>query len=172
MKIAFIFITALLAVQPVLAEGPTIESLSQRIELLEQKVATLSAQVAASKLTEQTADAPGSVTRGEITLDVLADGQLRVEGMTMDDEKLARRLKAVEAQYPGQAVRIRGDMNTKYQNIVRAIDLCQKSGIWNISFATAKPNDEQAGTGQPATRPVVEPKGDDKPQPEAERRSR
>ena len=31
---------------------------------------------------------------------------------------------------------------------------------------------EQPGTGQPATRPVVEPEGGDKPQPEAEGRSR
>jgi hypothetical protein len=31
---------------------------------------------------------------------------------------------------------------------------------------------EQGGTGQPATRPVVEPEGDFKPQPEAEGRSR
>jgi len=31
---------------------------------------------------------------------------------------------------------------------------------------------EQAGTGQPATRPVDEPEGGDKPQPEAEGRSR
>ena len=31
---------------------------------------------------------------------------------------------------------------------------------------------EQAGAGQPATGPVVEPEGGDKPQPEAEGRSR
>jgi hypothetical protein len=31
---------------------------------------------------------------------------------------------------------------------------------------------EQTGTGQPATRPVDEPEGGDKPQPEAEGRSR
>ena len=35
-----------------------------------------------------------------------------------------------------------------------------------------KTSAEQPGTGQPATRPVDEPKGGDKPQPEAEGRSR
>ena len=35
-----------------------------------------------------------------------------------------------------------------------------------------KTNSEQDGTGQPATRPVVQPKGGFKPQPEAEGRSR
>jgi biopolymer transport protein ExbD len=153
MRIAFIFITAVLGVQPVIGEEPTIKSLSQRIGVLEQKVTTLSAQISASKPIEQTADAPDSDTHGEIILNVLVDGQLRVEGKTMDDDELAIRFKAVAAQYPGQAVRIRGDMNTKYQNIVRAVDLCRKSGISNVSFATAKPSDEQSGSEQPATRP-------------------
>jgi hypothetical protein len=36
----------------------------------------------------------------------------------------------------------------------------------------SKQEAEQAGSGQPATRPVVEPAGGDKPQPEAEGRSR
>ena len=129
------------------AEEPTIESLSRRIEVLEQKVATLSAQVAASGHKGQTAAAPDSVTRGEIVLSVLADGQFRVEGKMMDDAEIARRFKAIATQYPDQAVRIRGDTNTKYQNVVRAIDLCQKAGIWNISFATVKPNDE-SGPGE------------------------
>jgi hypothetical protein len=41
-----------------------------------------------------------------------------------------------------------------------------KRGIWK------KKDAEQAGTGQPATRPVSKPEGSDKPQPEAEGRSR
>jgi hypothetical protein len=43
---------------------------------------------------------------------------------------------------------------------------------WSI-HDQAHPNDtEQAGTGQPATRLVIKPEGGDKPQPEAEGRSR
>ena len=147
MKIASIFITALLGIQPAVAEEPTVETLIQKIEILEQRVATLSAQVAASRRKEQAVAAPDSVTRGEIILNVLVDGRFQVEDKTMDDEELARRLKAVAAQYPNQPVRIRGDMNTKYQNIVHVIDLCQKSGIWNISFASAKLSDDQAVDG-------------------------
>ena len=40
------------------------------------------------------------------------------------------------------------------------------------SAQKAKSQSEPAGAGQPATRPVVEPEGGDKPQPEAEGRSR
>ena len=39
-------------------------------------------------------------------------------------------------------------------------------------WASKQREAEPAGTGQPATRPVVEPEGGDKPQPEAEGRSR
>jgi hypothetical protein len=39
-------------------------------------------------------------------------------------------------------------------------------------FLPKEPKSEQGGTGQPATRPVVEPEGGAKPQPEAEGRSR
>ena len=43
-----------------------------------------------------------------------------------------------------------------------------ENGVWSESDEEA----EQASTGQPATRPVDEPEGGEKPQPEAEGRSR
>ena len=45
-------------------------------------------------------------------------------------------------------------------------------GLLPRDKASSYKNAEQTGTGQPATRPVVEPEGGDKPQPEAEGRSR
>ncbi len=41
-----------------------------------------------------------------------------------------------------------------------------------VIYSSADSECEQPGTGQPATRPVVEPEGSFKPQPEAEGRSR
>jgi hypothetical protein len=41
-----------------------------------------------------------------------------------------------------------------------------------LSLLNAKDAPVQTGTGQPATRPVVEPEGGDQPQPEVEGRSR
>jgi len=43
---------------------------------------------------------------------------------------------------------------------------------WDDCVLPDKIDSEQTGTGQPATLPVVEPEGGDKPQPEAEGRSR
>ena len=46
-------------------------------------------------------------------------------------------------------------------------------GVWAaIAFMPRDSQAEQAGAGQPATRPVVEPEGGDEPQSEAEGRSR
>ena len=44
-------------------------------------------------------------------------------------------------------------------------------GIWN-TVGLIRTRREQAGAGQPATRPVDKPEGSEKPQPEAEGRSR
>ncbi len=61
-------------------------------------------------------------------------------------------------------------------------ELCKRAGyIWSVDlpeptmpYLTLRPNPngQQAGAGHPATRPVVEQEGGDKPQPEAEGRSR
>ncbi|MEI7957020.1 MAG: biopolymer transporter ExbD, partial [Verrucomicrobiota bacterium] len=54
-------------------------------------------------------------------------------------EQLHDKLSAVAKQWKNQPVRIRGDGGVNYQRIVEVIDTCQKSGIWNISFATQRP---------------------------------
>ena len=77
--------------------------------------------------------------RGEIIINILADGAIRVEGTSMDLAKLSEKLVAIAKQYQNQPVRIRGDGGVPYQRIVEVIDTCQKSGIWNISFATQRP---------------------------------
>jgi biopolymer transport protein ExbD len=110
---------------------------------LEKKGPRLSAQVPASSHKEQTAVTPESVTRGEIIVNVLADGRLRVEGKMMDDAEVAKRFKSIAEKFPNQPVRIRVDKQTTYQNMVRVIHLFRKSGIVNISFANTKPDDEQ-----------------------------
>ncbi|NQT91741.1 MAG: hypothetical protein HQ559_03195, partial [Lentisphaerae bacterium] len=37
----------------------------------------------------------------------------------------------------GQPVLIRADRGTAYEHVIRILDLCRKTDIWNISFATA-----------------------------------
>ena len=77
--------------------------------------------------------------QGEIIINILADGTIKVEGGVVDLAQLHEKLASIAAQYKNQPVRIRGDGGVAYQRIVEVIDTCQKAGIWNISFATQKP---------------------------------
>ncbi len=77
--------------------------------------------------------------RGEIIINVLGDGSIRVEGLGVDLAQLSEKLGKIAKQFENQPVRIRGDGGVAYQRIVEVIDTCQKAGIWNISFATQRP---------------------------------
>ncbi len=77
--------------------------------------------------------------RGEIIINVLPDGSIRVEGTSVDLLQLHEKLADIAKQFENQPVRIRGDGKVAYQRIVEVIDTCQKAGIWNISFATQRP---------------------------------
>jgi biopolymer transport protein ExbD len=79
--------------------------------------------------------------RGEIIINILNDGTIRVEGLSVDLLQLNEKLSAIAKQYQNQPVRIRGDGGVPYQRIVEVIDTCQKAGIWNISFATQRPGE-------------------------------
>lgn len=80
--------------------------------------------------------------RGEIIVNVLADGSIRVEGKTKTQDELQTMLAGIAKTYANQAIRLRGDATVPYQRIVEVIDTCQKAGIWNISFATQRPKEE------------------------------
>jgi biopolymer transport protein ExbD len=89
--------------------------------------------------TAQEGAEPNDRQRGEIIINVLADGVIRVEGLSVDRPQLLEKLSAIAKQYKNQPVRIRGDGGVAYQRIVEVIDTCQKAGIWNISFDTQRP---------------------------------
>jgi biopolymer transport protein ExbD len=78
-------------------------------------------------------------SRGEIIINILSDGSIKVEGSNVNLTQLREKLTAVAKQFKNQPVRIRGDGSVSYQRIVEVIDTCQKAGIWNISFATQRP---------------------------------
>ncbi len=80
---------------------------------------------------------------GEIVINILTDGTIRIEGTTVDLAQLLDKLAMIAAQFENQPVRIRGDGGVEYQRIVEVIDTCQKAGIWNISFATQRPTPTQ-----------------------------
>ena len=80
---------------------------------------------------------------GEIAINILKDGKIRIDGSTVDLQQLLVKLAKIAEQFENQPVRIRGDGKVDYQRIVEVIDTCQKAGIWNISFATQRPKPSQ-----------------------------
>jgi biopolymer transport protein ExbD len=93
------------------------------------------------KVSVPTAEEGGepSRQRGEIIINVMPDASIRVEGADVTLEELREKLASIARQYENQPVRIRGDGSVPYQRIVEVIDTCQKAGVWNISFATQRP---------------------------------
>src|ERR1700739_2572202 len=56
------------------------------------------------------------------------------------DVRVPTATKANEAQqYVGQAVIVRGDQAVDYKHIVDVLDICRQADIWNVAFATGKP---------------------------------
>jgi biopolymer transport protein ExbD len=72
---------------------------------------------------------------GEIILNVLKDGAVIVNGRQLSDEDLSALLGRLVALFPGQPVLLRADKQTPYQHIIRVLDLCRRTDIWNVSFA-------------------------------------
>jgi biopolymer transport protein ExbD len=81
--------------------------------------------------------------RGEIVINIFADGSIRVEGVNNTLPELEAKLTDIHKAFPNQPVRLRGDGTVSYQRMVEVIDTCQKAGIWNISFATQRPSGEK-----------------------------
>jgi biopolymer transport protein ExbD len=75
---------------------------------------------------------------GEIVVNVHKDGRMIIEGAELTDEKLLGMLSEIVTAYKDQAVILRGDKETSYENIMRVLNICKEAGIWNISFATER----------------------------------
>lgn len=76
---------------------------------------------------------------GEVILNVRADGSIVMNRRTFTPEELRVALTRIAEMYPDQAVVLRGDEATEYRNIVDVLDICRSANIWNVAFATSKP---------------------------------
>lgn len=93
--------------------------------------------------TSDTGELPARLP-GEIIVNVLPNGSLVVNRQTLDDENIGELFARIVDLFPGQPVLIRADKTTEYEHVVHVLDLCRKSDIWNISFATTASEGESA----------------------------
>jgi len=72
-----------------------------------------------------------------INIAVDADGNVFWNtAMVPNSEALLERLKAVAVMDPQPEIHLRGDRQTKWENVGRVIVLCQRSGIQKVGFIT------------------------------------
>ena len=76
---------------------------------------------------------------GEIIVNVKKDGSIVLNGRDVSQEELLSKLQAISEAYPDQAVILRGSSEANFQAIINVLDQIKKAGIWNVAFATTKP---------------------------------
>ena len=76
---------------------------------------------------------------GEVILNVKKDGGIVMNRRPMSSEELLDTLSRIAKLYPDQAVILRGDENVNYRFVVDVLDICRAANIWNVAFATSKP---------------------------------
>ncbi len=87
---------------------------------------------------QATSSSEAQVAPEEIVVSIAKDGEIFVGQRKLDLEGLSVLLKKTVALYPNQPVIVRADQKTYHENVVQVLDVCAKSNIWNISFATSK----------------------------------
>lgn len=97
-------------------------------------------------ITVPTADSATTPKRtlGELIVNLRADGTLIVNQRPISMNQLQILLARIAKQYPDQSVIIRGDRNSTLEYAVGILDVCARSGVWNVSFAALPPEEMAA----------------------------
>ncbi|MFP6904104.1 MAG: biopolymer transporter ExbD [Verrucomicrobiota bacterium] len=77
---------------------------------------------------------------GEVIVNVHANGAITVNGQTLGDSQLESMLQRLsQITRKGQPILIRADEQAAFKYVIKVLDYCRKSDIWNVSFATGEP---------------------------------
>ena len=76
---------------------------------------------------------------GEVILNVKSNGTVVMNRRQMNATELQDTLQKIASLYPDQAVILRGDESTDYRHVVEVLDICRRANIWNVAFATSRP---------------------------------
>lgn len=76
---------------------------------------------------------------GEVILNVKEDGSIVMNRRVMPPDELQAALARISELYPDQAVVLRGHESVDYKHIVEVLDICRAANIWNVAFATSRP---------------------------------
>ena len=79
---------------------------------------------------------------GQVVVNVKSNGALVFNRKPITAQELEGKLRSLADLSPNQAVILRGDEQVNYRYIVDVLDICRRANIWNIAFATAKPENK------------------------------
>jgi len=151
MKPSIIAAVLLATVLPSSSAGPTVEELADRVAQLESSVEELTKALAfLAEEPDMKAAVPAKAdaaapAKDEIIIHVRGSGEIVIGGKVLTLEGLDEFLKQQVDPETKPSARIRGDASVEYQRIVEVIEVCQKSGLWDISFGT-----QRKGASKPA----------------------
>lgn len=72
----------------------------------------------------------------ELVINLLLDGSIRVNGVTVDEDGLLETLERAARANRETPVTIRGDRDVAYQRVVAVMDTCRVTGLSDIGLMT------------------------------------
>lgn len=82
--------------------------------------------------------------RGELIINVDAEGAIFINSQPMTAERLSLVLHQIADEFKSQPVIIRADRKTHHEHVIAILDLCRKADIWNVAFSTLPPESAEA----------------------------
>ncbi len=89
----------------------------------------------------------------QVVLNVRKDGTIVLNRKPISSGELSEKLSELARLFPDQAVVFRGDEGLSYKEVMDVLDICRNAKIWNVLFATAKPD-----TAAAPSRPIPIPR--------------
>lgn len=80
----------------------------------------------------------------EIIINVTKEGEVKLNNGLVALDDLLGRLQAIQKINPNQSVILRGDAFAEFQHVINVMDVIKKAGIWNVAFATMRPQEAPA----------------------------
>ncbi len=91
-------------------------------------------------LPESAASLEVPVESNVLVIGIDQTGRKYIDGNPTTTEDLHLRLQKAAAQGANQPVRLDIDRNTRYEQIIEVLELCQFEGLKNVGFHTRKPD--------------------------------
>lgn len=143
------FLTRVESDDPILPFAPMVDIVFQLLIFFvtTSVFARLENELTVTVPTAESATAPKR-TIGELIINVKQDGAIIVNQRRITPDQLGVLLGRIAKQYPEQSVIIRGDRNTALENAIHVLDLCARSGVWNVAFAAIPPEEKTPAAGK------------------------